>query len=473
MTSVPVPTLGPNGFIVPLEADILTGVQIDMSAAFGGNINPALDTPQGQLASSVAAIIADCYNQFLALANSVDPAYATGRMQDAIGRIYFMERILPQPTVVTCTCTGLAGVVIPLGALAQDISGNLYSCVSGGTIGVGGTGSLQFANTQTGPIACPATTLNQIYQAIPGWDAISNPADGVLGNVVESRVDFENRRKQSVAVNAVGILAAIEANVLQVAGVVDTYVTENPTGSPVATGGVTIAANSLYVAASGGNSTDIATAIWRKKPPGCAYTGTTMVTVTDSNSGYSVPYPTYSVSFTIPAQVPILFLVKISNSALVPSNAAQMIQGAIINAFSGADGGPRARIGSQVFASRFYAGIASLGAWASIISIKLGWQGVSAAVVTGSISGTTMTVTAVSSGTLAVGQVLVGSGLAAGTTITALGTGTGGTGTYTVSQTQTVSSETINGIVPALDSIQMPINQIPVTAAGDVQLALV
>jgi len=67
-----------------------------------------------------------------------------------------------------------------------------------------------------------------------------------------------------------------------------------------------------------------------------------------------------------------------------------------------------------------------------------------AAVVTGSIAGTVLTVTAVTSGTLAVGAVLSGTGVTAGTTITALGTGTGGNGTYTVSISQTKGSGTIN-----------------------------
>jgi hypothetical protein len=62
---------------------------------------------------------------------------------------------------------------------------------------------------------------------------------------------------------------------------------------------------------------------------------------------------------------------------------------------------------------------------------------------TASISGTTMTVSAVASGTIAVGQLITGTGVTAGTTITALGTGTGNTGTYTVSASQTVASTTI------------------------------
>lgn len=67
---------------------------------------------------------------------------------------------------------------------------------------------------------------------------------------------------------------------------------------------------------------------------------------------------------------------------------------------------------------------------------------------TGSISGTTLTITAVGSGSVSVGQVITGTGVTAGTSITGLITGTGGTGTYTVSTSQTVASTTIsvNGV---------------------------
>lgn len=66
-----------------------------------------------------------------------------------------------------------------------------------------------------------------------------------------------------------------------------------------------------------------------------------------------------------------------------------------------------------------------------------------AAVVTGSIATTVLTVTAVTSGQLSVGQTISGSGITAGTKITALGTGIGGTGTYTVDTSQTASSTTV------------------------------
>jgi hypothetical protein len=66
------------------------------------------------------------------------------------------------------------------------------------------------------------------------------------------------------------------------------------------------------------------------------------------------------------------------------------------------------------------------------------------AVFTGSISSTTLTVSSVSSGTIAVGQSLYGVGVSAETVITALGTGTGGAGTYTVNVSQTVTARALN-----------------------------
>lgn len=62
---------------------------------------------------------------------------------------------------------------------------------------------------------------------------------------------------------------------------------------------------------------------------------------------------------------------------------------------------------------------------------------------TGSISGNTLTVSAVSSGTLGVNFGIGGSGVTAGTFITALGSGSGGVGTYTVNASQSVGSESM------------------------------
>jgi len=72
-----------------------------------------------------------------------------------------------------------------------------------------------------------------------------------------------------------------------------------------------------------------------------------------------------------------------------------------------------------------------------------------AAAFTGSISGPTLTVTLMKSGTITVGQSLFGLGVTAETIITGLGTGTGGVGTYTVNLTNSLTARDMNSAAVA------------------------
>lgn len=468
-TNVPAPSFTATGFVAPAESAILAGVQADINAAFGGTLDQSLTTPQGQLAVSEAAIVGDANNQFLALANGVDPAFASGRMQDAIGRLYFLTRLAAQPTVLQIACVGLSGVVITVGAQIQDSSGNIYACTTQGTIPTSGTITLPFACVTTGPIAVPSSNTVSIYQAIPGWDTVTC-LSGVIGRDVETRAAFELRRQQSVAANSVGMLDSVLGAVLNVPGVVDAYVVDNPAATSQVVGGVTLNANSLYVCVAGGfTPLAVGQAIWTKKPPGCNYTGNTTVTVTDPNPLY-VSAPTYGVTFQTAVNTPIFFALSLKNSASVPSNALTLIQGALDDAFSGEDGGTVPRIGSMIFASRFYSSIALLGSWAQIISLQIGCINNPSSTFTGAISGNTLTVSSVASGAIAIGQFISDAAgkVVSGTQITA-GSGT----SWTVSIAQTVTSETMVGVVPSQNDVTMNINQEPTFAAANLALTLV
>lgn len=372
-SSVPQIQFTPAGLVLPTDAEILTGVQADIDSAFGGGLNPALETPQGQLASSEAAIIADKNAEFAYYVNQIDPDYSEGRFQDAIGRIYFLTRKPATPTSVQCTLTGLPGTVIPAGTLAQDIDGNTYACAGAVTILPSGQVTATFQNVVTGPIPCPANSLIQVYQAIPGWDAITNPAAGAVGTLVESRADFEYRRRNSVAANAHGSLPSIYAAVFELPDVLDVYATENPTNAPIEVG-VTdyeLVPHSLYVAVVGGQDQEIAEAIWRKKDLGCDYNGNTTVQVTDQ-AGYNFPYPTYNVTFNRPDALPLKFRVQIANNPNLPFNVVDLVRAAVLARFNGTDGEGRERIGSNIYASRYYAPISAVSNRIVILSITLG-----------------------------------------------------------------------------------------------------
>lgn len=96
---------------------------------------------------------------------------------------------------------------------------------------------------------------------------------------------------------------------------------------------------------------------------------------------------------------------------------------------------------------------------------------------TGSITGTTLTVTAILSGAIAIGQTLAGTGITAGTTIVGFNTGAGGNvneiGTYTITPSQTAASTTISAyyqrplsLTSAFVRISTTSNGVPIVGGG-------
>lgn len=461
-TSVPQIVFTPTGLDVPVEADILAGVQADMQAAFGGNLNfgttaqPGGAPPQVQQASSYGAIIADAYGTFAEFVAQIDPDNATGFMQDAIARIYFLNREPGEPTTVQLACVGALGTPITAGtSQAQDTSGNIYVCTQTGTIGASGTITLPFANIVVGPVPAPAGTVNRIYQGPSSWNTVTNPADGIEGSDVETPADFEFRRQNTVAANAHGSLPSIYGSVFEVPGVIDLYAFENVTGSPIVVGSTnyTLVDHSIFIGVIGGAAQDIANAIWTKKNEGSNMNGNTTETVVD-NSGYSFPQPSYPITYNNNAENPVVFnfIVTIVNSTALPSTIEADVDGAVNQQFNGITNTPlpsngvipktsgtRVRIGSLMLAAAFYGAVTTCEGPTvpvQVLSILIGsvFSG-HATVVNGS---DVLTVTGVTSGSLSAGTVLTGTDIPAGASIVQQLTGSvGGIGTYQMSANAT------------------------------------
>jgi hypothetical protein len=373
ITNVPTISYTSTGIVLPLDSAILNGVLADMTTAFGGNMSQSLSAPQGQLAQSFTAIISDKNADIAEILNQVDPANASGFMQDAIGNIYFMTRIAASGTLVTGLCNGLVGVLIPAGSLVQDTAGNTYASTQSGTIASNGFVSIPFQCTTPGPIGCAIGALSVIVSAVNGWDSVTNPAAGTPGTNVESRAAFELRRQNSVAINALSSTDAIRAAVLSVPNVLQAYVVDNPTNATVNTGSTNypVAANSVYVAVAGGSAAAVAQAIWSKKSLGCSYNGNTSYTITDTSQGIP-PYPTYTVQWETPNDLAIYFQVNLVNNANLPSNITQLVQNAVLAAFNGTDGGLPAYIGGELFAGRYYPGIGEISSNVQLLSVFIG-----------------------------------------------------------------------------------------------------
>lgn len=361
-TSVPDVTLSDIGVALPDELDILNGRLSDLDTAMGGGMSKSLTTPQGQIAMTDTAIIAAKNSALAWLISQINPDFASGRMQDAIGRIYFMDRIASQGTVVTATCTGLVGTVIPSASVAQDDAGYNYSSLSTVTIPAGGAVDVQFQNQTPGPIPCPAGTLKTIFRAINGWSGVNNIAAGSLGVDVENRISFEKRRQQSVARSGRNMDGATLAGLLAVNGVLDAYVWSNRTSAAV-NQGVTnfpVAAHSIYIGVYGGSDEDVANSIFETKNPGANLNGNTTFIVEDREN-YSAPHPQYTMQWQRVTPIRIRFKVEIESNQGLPSDISVQVKDMVQSVFNGEYNGiGKARIGSRINSGVYYAPIISI-----------------------------------------------------------------------------------------------------------------
>ncbi|MDM2751416.1 baseplate J/gp47 family protein [Citrobacter sp. Cs237] len=361
-TAVPDVTITENGLSVPDISDVLAGRLTDMTTALGGGASQSLSSPQGQIAQSDTEIIAQVYDKLLCLFNQVNPDYSTGRMQDGIGRIYFMDRISAQGTVVTATCIGQVGTTIPAGSSAVDTSGYIYQSIDNAIIPSTGSVDVQFVNTTTGPIPCAAGALSQIYRAVSGWDSITNANPGVVGVDVESRIAFETRRKQSVARNSRNQDASTLAALLATNGVLDAYVWSNRTASTIIKGTTNfpVLAHSIYICVYGGTDEDVAESIFQTYNPGANLNGSTHHSVYD-NVNYLPPYPEYDMQWQKATPTRVYFNVELDSSLNPPSDITSQVKAMIANVFNGSyEGIGKARIGSTINAGKYYAPVISI-----------------------------------------------------------------------------------------------------------------
>jgi len=343
-----------TGLTVDSAADVLAQIKADWQNAFSGGGLPPLDvdpaTPAGQLIATQAALVQAKDSEILFLAQQFNPETAEGRWQDALGKIYSLTRKTAEPTVVSCTCTGLYNTVIPAGSIVQNTDGYQLRSLDAATIPSSGTVNIEFAVTETGPVEIPAGSVTKIITVIPGWDTVTNAAAGVLGRDAETQTEFETRRYNSVATNAHGSVSAIQGAISGVDGVLDCKVLENSTDNAMTILGVSVDPHSICACVFGGDGTDIAEAIYRKKDAGCGTTGSTVVSYSDPDFNNAV----YTYNILRPIVVDVKMAVTIKNTGSTPASIADDIKAALIADFYGQGENARVGLGQTLYASRFY-----------------------------------------------------------------------------------------------------------------------
>ena len=376
--------LGP---VAPTSEDVLRAQQEIWQSALGNNLNVDAATPQGQIMSSLAAMVQDKNNQLLFLANMFNPATSYGVWQDALGAIYFIDRQVATHTQVQVTCTGLKGTVIAGEDTSSDParvkteSGTELICMSTGTIGDDGTVTLAFECEDAGDVEIEAHAVTKIVKAQPGWDTVDNADAGVVGRHTEAQWEFEKRRKQSVAYNSRSMLGSVYSRVGNVDGVIDLLARQNRNDYSIEDNGVTLSPHSIYVCALGGDENEIAEAIYNTVSGGCDYNGTTEVVYKDPLTAAQE-----TIKFQRPDKFEFAVAVTLRKNSSTPNDIVSKVRENIIADFYGEEypdsdtgevhnaNATRVAIGDTVYASRFYCPAISAGA-SQLISVTIGEAG--------------------------------------------------------------------------------------------------
>lgn len=351
--SIPKATITTAGVSVPTTDEVKAGVWDLLKSCFGNTINTEENSPQGQLAVTLTALLQDRDAQLVQVLNQFNPLYSTGQWQNGIGKIYFLDRHSATYSTAQVTFTGLNGTVIPSGFQLQDTNGIYWLTTSQLIIDVNGTitGTVQCADS--GAVSASANTIIRITTALSGLDRVTNNASAIVGTDEESREDFETRRSESVSANAKNTDASIRGAIANLSGVVDVWVKSNYSGEATTFGSTNypVDAHAICISVVGGDDSAIGWQALVKGGTGASYMGNTNPIIYDTDTYPENPPKYDTVKFIRPTDKSVYFKVTVSDKDTVTPSDEKAIKNAIVNAMS--NGTNRARIGQTLTAFQY------------------------------------------------------------------------------------------------------------------------
>lgn len=371
-----------TGFVRPSLDEIKTDLEDACKSVFGESIDVTPQSNFGQLIGVMAERYSDLWEQGEAVYNAYSPDSATGVSLDNLAAITGTIRepatrstsdshflfgnngtVVPAGSIVVVETTGVrfrtianetlatatawaSSTAVVVGAIRRNgATQRCYRCITAGTtassggptttdasitdgtavwryMGDGAAYALcDIESEDTGPKVGAAYTINQIGTPVAGWLGTRNSHDAVLGSDVETDASLRARREDELRANGSGTVESIRADVLAVEDVTSCTVYENTTDAVVDS----IDPHTFETVVLGGVDADIAQAIFDTKPAGIGTTGSTSVTVADTQ-GFN-----HTVKFTRPTEVAIYVVYNLTYDAnLLPADAATQIKDSLI-----------------------------------------------------------------------------------------------------------------------------------------------
>lgn len=337
-----------QGVIVPDTSTVLSDIQQEFMEVFGNDLDLSATTPQGRLIEMLQRNRSFCIQICALVSNMLNLGRASGFVLDDLGSLFLIQRQPATHTQTAVNLTGVAGTIIPQGTRLQTEAGDIFESMFETTIGSDGTVTVEFQSKETGAIPCVVNTLNIILDRISGLETANNPSAASLGHDLESDATYRTRIKDSLNINSIAILSAIQANLENVSGVIDSYCYDNSTDSSAVIDSVTVPPHSILACVEGGTDLDVAQVLYKKKTIGTGYiqSATNLVSVDVIDEAYGT---TYNVKFMRPITTNMDVEVYLNKQGYSGADLVNAVKDAVLQWYDGSiDGVDGVRIGKDV-----------------------------------------------------------------------------------------------------------------------------
>lgn len=351
--------LGSTGWVPKTVDELRQEAEETIRTALGDDVDVSAESVFGPLIAALATKLGELWELVGSVYNARVPAGASGAALEALCELSpGIERRAATKGTVTLSVTLNAGVTLPAGSRAS-VSGepsNAWVTTEDVTNSTGSPATVSVAAEalDAGRTPANAGTITVIATPVTGWTAVTNAADATPGLEIETDAELRLRREQRLQRAGSSPLESIEAELSEVDGVTQAIAWENATDYTDAFGRPP---HSVEVMVLGGDSEDIARAIWAAKAAGIQTYGTeSVVTFTDDRG------VTRSVYFSRPTSLSAYAtLLIITDPATYAGDAA--VETAFLAAMEGLRAGEVARNAIAVAALLEVTGVRDAVVW--------------------------------------------------------------------------------------------------------------
>jgi len=254
-----------TGIHLPDYPTVLDHVKGIMHDIYGDDLYIEADSQDGQLCAAFASMMHDTYALCGDVYNAFSPSTAQGVGLSSVVKINGIRRKTASYSTVDLRIVGQVGTIVTSGK-AEDVAGQKWLLPARVVIPAEGEITVTATAEVMGDIRAAAGEITKIATPTRGWQTVNNPAAATAGAPVEKDSELRGRQAISTAIPSQTPLEATKGAVARLSGVTRSAGYENDTNETDERG---IPAHSIAVVAEGGDTAQIAEAIFAKKTPGC------------------------------------------------------------------------------------------------------------------------------------------------------------------------------------------------------------